>query len=80
MLLASSRPHDDFFINGLRARIKLWPMDLRFHRVVLTKAAVDGRVVVRLRPVLRVIVDVRRRLALVGHSKCLEEGARLATM
>ena len=38
----------------------------------------DGRIVVRLGPVLRVVVDVGRRLALVGHSKCLEDGARLA--
>jgi hypothetical protein len=29
---------------------------------------------------LRIVVDVRCRLALVGHSICLQEGARLATM
>ena len=40
----------------------------------------DGRIVVRLGPVLQVVVDVGRRLALVGHNKCLEDGARLATM
>ena len=55
-------------------------MDLRCHQCVLTEAVVNGRIVVRLGPVLWVVVDVGRRLALVGHSKCLEDGARLATM
>jgi hypothetical protein len=41
---------------------------------------VDGRVVVRLGWVLRVIVDVGCRLALVGQSPCLEVGERPATM
>ena len=80
MLLASSHPHDDFSIKVLGARIILWPMDLRCHQCVLTEAVVNGRIVVRLGPVLWVVVDVGRRLALVGHSKCLEDGARLATM
>ena len=55
-------------------------MDLPCHRCVLTEAVVDGRIVVRLGPVLWVVVDIGRRLALVGHSKCFEDGARLATM
>jgi hypothetical protein len=41
---------------------------------------VGGRVAVCLGPILRVVVDIGRRISLVGHSKCLEEGARLATM
>jgi hypothetical protein len=40
----------------------------------------DGGVHVRLGPILRVIGDVERRLALVGHSIRPEDGARLATM
>ena len=50
------------------------------HLSVLTDVVVDGRIAVRLGPVLRVVVDVGRRLALVGYSKCLEDGARLATL
>ena len=80
MLLASSHPHDVFSIKVLGARIILWPMDLPCHRCVLTEEVVDGRIAVRLGPVLRVVVDVGRRLALVGYSKCLEDGARLATL
>jgi hypothetical protein len=41
---------------------------------------VDGLIGVRRGWVLRVKVDVGRRLALVGQSRCLELGARLATM
>jgi hypothetical protein len=41
---------------------------------------VDGRVTVHQGRVLRVVVDVGRRLSLVGQSPCLELGARLATM
>jgi hypothetical protein len=47
---------------------------------VVIKAAVDSGVVIRLEPVIRVVGDVGRRLALVGHSICREDGARLATM
>ena len=50
MLLASSHPHDDFSINELRAWVKL-----PCHWVVLTKAVVDGRVVVHFGRVLRVL-------------------------
>jgi hypothetical protein len=80
MLLASSHSHDDFSIKVLGARIVLWPMDLPCHRCVLTKAVVDGRIAVHRGRVLWVVVHVRRRLALVGQSPCLELGARLATM
>jgi hypothetical protein len=41
---------------------------------------VDGRIAIHGERVLRVVVDVRRRLALVGQSPCFELGARLATM
>jgi hypothetical protein len=41
---------------------------------------VDGRIVVCQGWVLRVVVDVGRRLALVGQSPCLELGAWMATM
>jgi hypothetical protein len=40
----------------------------------------DDGVVVRLGPILRVVGDVGRRLALVDHSIRREDGARLATM
>jgi hypothetical protein len=40
----------------------------------------DHRVAVCLGPVLRIVVDVRHRIALMGHNICLQEGARLATM
>ena len=80
MLLASSHPHDDFSINGLRDRIELQPMHLPCHRVVLTEAAVDGRIVVRLEQVLWVIGDVGLCRPVVGQSPCLDLGARLATM
>jgi len=80
MLLTSSDPHDDFSVKVLGGRIIFWPMDLPCHRCVLTEAAVGGRVAVCLGPVLRVVVDVGRRLALVGQSISLEDGARLATM
>ena len=80
MLLASSHPHHDLSIKILGARIELWPMNLPCHRCVLTDAAVDARIVVRLGWVLRVEVDVCRRLALFGQNTCLEPGARLAIM
>jgi hypothetical protein len=44
------------------------------------KTAIDGGVAIRLRPIIRVVGDVRRRLALVGHSISREDGARLATI
>ena len=80
MLLASSHPHHDFSIKILGARIELWPMNLPCHCCVLTDAAVDARIAVCLGRVLRVEVDVYRRLALFGQNPCLELGARLAIM
>ena len=80
MLLASSHPHHDFSIKILGARIELWPMNLPCHRCVLTDAAVDAGIAVRLGQVLRVEVDVCCRLALFGQNPCLELGARLAIM
>lgn len=40
----------------------------------------DARIAVRLGRVLRVVVDVRRRLSLVGQSISLESVDRVATM
>jgi len=80
MLLASSHPHHDFAINILGARIELWPVNLPCHHCILGDAAVDAWMAVRLRRVLRVEVDVGRRLALFGQNPCLELGARLAIM
>jgi hypothetical protein len=80
MSLASSDPHEDIGVDLLGPRIVFWPMDLLCHGDVVMKAAVDGGVVVHLGPVIRVVGDVGRRLALVGHSIGREDGARLATM
>jgi hypothetical protein len=80
MPLASSDPHEDISVHVLGPRIVIWPMDLLGHGGVQTEAAVDGGVGVRLGPVIRVVGDVGRRLPLVGHSICREDGARLATM
>jgi hypothetical protein len=80
MPLASSDPHEDISIDVLGPQIVIWPMDLLGHGGVLTEAAVDGGVGVRLGPVIWVVGDVGRRLALVGHSIRREDGARLATM
>jgi hypothetical protein len=55
-------------------------MDLLCHGDVLMKAPVDGGVAIRLGPVIRVVGDVGRHLALMGHSISREDGARLATM
>jgi hypothetical protein len=55
-------------------------MDLLCHGGVLIKAVVDDGVDVRLEPVLWIVGDVGRCLALVGHSISREDGARLATM
>jgi hypothetical protein len=41
---------------------------------------VDGGVAIHLGPILQVVGDVERRLALVGHNICREDGAKLATM
>lgn len=55
-------------------------MDLLCHGSVVMKAAVDGGVAIRLGPVIQVVGDVRRCLALLGHSIGREDGGRLATM
>jgi hypothetical protein len=78
--LASSDPHKDIFIDVLGPQIVIWPMDLLCHGSVLMKTAVNGGVAIRLRPIIWVVGDVGRRLALVGHSISREDGARLATM
>jgi hypothetical protein len=80
MPLASSNPHEDISVDVLGPRIAIWPMDLLGHGGVLTKAAVDSGVGVRLGLVIRVVGDVGRRLPLVGQSICRERGARHATM
>jgi hypothetical protein len=80
MPLASSNPHEDISIDVLGPRIVIWSMDLLCHGSVLMKAAVDGGVAICLEPIIQVVGDVGRRLALMGHSISQEEGARLATM
>jgi hypothetical protein len=80
MSLASSDSHEDISVDVLGPRIVIWSMDLLCHGGVLMKATVDGGVAIRLRPVIRVVGDIRCRLALVGHSISREDGARLATM
>ena len=84
MLLASSRPHHDFFINGLIDRIKLRPMNILCHRGVPTEAAteavVDSCVAVHFGRILLVEGDIGRRLSFVGQTVCLDLGARHTTM
>jgi hypothetical protein len=80
MPLASSDPHEDIFIDVLGPWIVTWPMDLLWHGSVLMKANVDDRVAIHLGPVIQVVGDIGRRLALVDHSIRREDGARLATM
>jgi hypothetical protein len=78
--LASSDRHGDTSVDVLGPRIVIWPMNLLCHGSILTEVAIDGRVSIRLGPVLRIVGDVGRRLTLVGHSIHREYGARLATM
>ena len=80
MSLASSDPHEHIGVDRLGARIIVWAMDLLRHGGVVMKAAIDGRVDVGLWPVIRVVGDVGRRLALMGYSIGREDGARSATM
>jgi hypothetical protein len=80
MSLASSDPHEHIGVDLLGARIIFWAMDLLRHGGVVMKAVVDGGVGVGLGPIIRVIGDVGRRLALVGHNIGREDGARPATM
>jgi hypothetical protein len=67
-------------LDVLGPRIVIWPMELVCQDDVLSEAVVDGGIVVRLRSILGVVGDVGCRVALVGHSICREDGARLATM
>jgi hypothetical protein len=80
MSLASSDPHEHIGVDLLGAQIIFWAMDLLRHGGVVMKAAVDDRVGVGLGPVIRVVGDVGRCLALMGHSIGREDGARPATM
>ena len=80
MLLATSHPHDDLSVKVMGARIVLWPMDRPCHLSILTETAMDGRVAVCRRRVIRVVGDVGFCLALVGHGICHELGNRLPTM
>jgi hypothetical protein len=59
MPLSSSEPHEYISIDVLSPRIVFCPMDLFCHGSVLTKAVVDGGVVVCLGPVLLVVGDIR---------------------
>ena len=80
MSLASSDPHEHIGVDRLGAWIIVWAMDLLRHGGVVMKAAVDDGVAVRLGLIIRVVGDVGRRLALMGHSIGREGGARTATM
>jgi hypothetical protein len=80
MPLASSDPHEGISVNVLDPRIVIWPMDMLCHDSVLTKMVVDGGIAIRLRLVLRVVGDIGRHLALVGHSMRRDDVARLAIM
>jgi predicted fused transcriptional regulator/phosphomethylpyrimidine kinase len=80
MSLASFDPQEHNEVDRLGARIIIWAMDLLRHGGVVMKAVVDSGVGVGLEPVIRVVGDVGRRLALMSHSIGREGGARPATM
>jgi hypothetical protein len=80
MSLASFDPHEHIWVDLLGARIIFWAMDLLRHGGVVMKAVVDDGVGVGLGPIIWVVGDFGRRLALMGHSIGREDGARLATM
>jgi hypothetical protein len=80
MSLASSDPHEDIGVDVLGPQIVIWPLDLLCHGSVLMKAVVNDGVAICLGPIIRVVGDVGRRLALVDHSIGRDDGARLATM
>jgi hypothetical protein len=82
MSLASSDPHGgvDIRVDRLGARIIFWAIDLLHHGGVVMKATVDDGVGVGLGPIIRVVGDIGRRLALMGHNIGREGGARPATM
>jgi hypothetical protein len=68
MPLSSSDTHEVISVDVLGPWIIIWPMDLLCHGSVLMKVGVDGEVAIRLGPIIRVVGDIGRRLALVGHS------------
>jgi hypothetical protein len=76
MSLASSDPHEHIEVDLLGARIIFCAMDLLRHGGVVMKAGVA----VGLGPVIRVVGDVGRHLALMGHSIGREDGASPTTM
>jgi hypothetical protein len=80
MSLASSDPHEHIGVDLLGARIIFWAMDLLRHGGVVMKATIDDGVGVGLGPVIRVVGDIGRCLALMSHSISREDGARPATM
>jgi hypothetical protein len=80
MSLASFDPHEHIGVDLLGARIIFWAMDLLRHGSVVMKTAVDGGVAVGLGPIIRVVGDVGRRLALMGHNIGREDRARPTTM
>ena len=75
MSLASSDPHEDIEVDLLGPRIVFWAIDLLCHGGVVMEAIIDDGVVVHLGPVIRVVGDIGRRLALMGHSIGREGGA-----
>jgi hypothetical protein len=80
MSLASFDRHEHIGVDLLGARIIFWAMDLLRHGSVVMKTAVDGGVAVGLGPIIRVVGDVGRRLALMGHNIGREDRARPTTM
>jgi hypothetical protein len=80
MSLASSDPHEHIGVDRLGARIIIWAMDLLRHGGVVMKATVDNGVGVGLEPIIWVVGDIGRRLALMSHSIGREGGARPTTM
>ena len=69
MLLPSSQPHHELWVQGLRGGVLVVPMALAKRGAVLDELGVDAGVGVRLRPVLRVEPVVRvLRLALLERA------------
>ena len=80
MPLATSNPDNGLCIKGLSHRIEVWTTNLSCCRGVLSDAGLNCRIGVRLGPVVLIEGDIGRRLALVGHSICLEVTARPIVM
>ena len=74
MLLTSTHPHEDLSINVLDDRFPLWPVDLPSHLCVLAQATMDGGVGVRLRSVLRIVVDPDIALPLWAIAQAFKGG------